>query len=460
MNPFMILAAAQPTEPPNLWALGIASGVGLLVVALVVLFLVRRYFQNARNRHKEQEEPQTPRTQNPSAFMAASMQGVIQKLREQEKELERLHRIEKERAAHTERLSEEVTRNMPAGLLVVNATGIISSANPAAEQALGIRGLGFRRYSEALGETSELTRFVAECLAQGNIFRREQVEHVTPAGERRHLGVTISPIRRGNEKINGAICLLSDLTEFAALQQQMQLKENLAALGELSAGMAHEFKNALATISGYAQMIRAEELAGEAADYADRILDQTRSITHVVTEFLKFARPLDIANEAVCLEGVVERVVSEVAEAKPDVQLRSEGVFGSVPGDEGLLRQALLNLARNAAEACAGTVAGGQVLLKGELIRSEGSGSQRIMILDNGSGIEEAALSKLFRPFYTTKADGTGLGLAVVQKVIVQHGGRVEARNRPEGGAAFIVTLPLCVSAAEAVELKKNSIET
>jgi PAS domain S-box-containing protein len=392
--------------------------------------------------------------------MAASMQGVIQKLREQEKELERLHRIEKERAAHTERLSEEVTRNMPAGLLVVNATGIISSANPAAEQALGIRGLGFRRYSEALGETSELTRFVAECLAQGNIFRREQVEHVTPAGEGRHLGVTISPIRRGNEKINGAICLLSDLTEFAAMQQQMQLKENLAALGELSAGMAHEFKNALATISGYAQMIRAEELAGEAADYADRILDQTRSITHVVTEFLKFARPLDIANEAVPLEGVVERVVSEVAEAKPDVQLRSEGVFGSVPGDEGLLRQALLNLVRNAAEACADTVAGGQVLLKGELIRSEGSGSQRIMILDNGSGIEEAALGKLFRPFYTTKADGTGLGLAVVQKVIVQHGGRVEARNRPEGGAAFIVTLPLCVSAAEAVELKKNSIET
>src|SRR3984893_19422153 len=456
MSPLPILTALQTTKPPGWWAFGVGSAVGLLAVAIVVLFVVRRYFRNARNAHKE-EAPQTPGTQNPSAFMAASMQGVIQKLRDQEKELERLHRIEKERAAHTERLSEEVTRNMPAGLLVVNATGIISSANPAAEQALGIRGLGFRRYSEALGETSELTRFVAECLAQGNIFRREQVEHVTPAGECRHLGVTISPIRRGNEKINGAICLLSDLTEFAALQQQMQLKENLAALGELSAGMAHEFKNALATISGYAQMIRAEELAGEAADYADRILDQTRSITHVVTEFLKFARPLDIANEAVPLEGVVERVVSEVAEAKPDVQLRSEGAFGSVPGDEGLLRQALLNLVRNAAEACAGTVAGGQVLLKGELIRSEGSGSQRIIVMDNGPGIEEAALGKLFRPFYTTKADGTGLGLAVVQKVIVQHGGRVEARNRPEGGAAFIVTLPLCVSAAEAVELKKNS---
>src|SRR5712664_170109 len=459
MNTLMTLAALRTAKPPNLWAFGVASAVGLTAIALVVLFLVRRYFQNARNAHKV-EEPQAPRTQNPSAFMAASMQGVIQKLRDQEKELERLHHIEKERAAHTERLSEEVTRNMPAGLLVVNATGIISSANPAAEQALGIRGLGFRRYSEALGEASELTRLVTKCLAEGRIFRREQVEHSTPSGERRHLGVTISPIRRGTESISGAICLLTDLTELAALQQRMQLKENLAALGELSAGIAHEFKNALATISGYAQMIRAEELGAEASDYADHILEQTRNITHVVTEFLKYARPLEIANEPVPLDAVVQRVVSDVTEAIPAVRLRFEGVFGSVPGDEGLLRQALLNLVRNAAEACAGTADGGQVLLKGELVRAEDGGSQRIVILDNGPGIEGTALGKLFRPFYTTKADGTGLGLAVVQKIIVQHGGHVEARNRPEGGAAFIVTLPLCGGVPEAVELKKTSMET
>jgi signal transduction histidine kinase len=142
------------------------------------------------------------------------------------------------------------------------------------------------------------------------------------------------------------------------------------------------------------------------------------------------------------------------------VQLRTEGVFGSVPGDEGLLRQALLNLVRNAAEACAGVVAGGQVLVKGELVRAGDGGSQRIMILDNGPGIEESALGKLFRPFYTTKADGTGLGLAVVQKIIIQHGGQVEVHNRPEGGAAFTVTLPVCGGAPEAVELKKSSTET
>jgi two-component system, NtrC family, nitrogen regulation sensor histidine kinase GlnL len=459
MNALLMLAALQATKPPNLWAFGGAAAVGLSALALVVLFLVKRSFQNARNAH-EQEASQAPRIVNPSAFMAASMQGVIQKLRDQEKELERLHRIEKERAAHSERLSEEVTRNMPAGLLVVNATGIISSANPAAEQTLGIRALGFRRYSEALGESSELTRLVADCLAEGRIFRREQVQHTTPAGERRHLGVTISPIRKGNEKINGAICLLSDLTELAALQQQVQLKENLAALGELSAGIAHEFKNALATISGYAQMISAEELDGEAADYANRILEQTRNITHVVTEFLKYARPLDIGSEPVALEPLVERVVSEVATAKPEVPVRAEGTFSSVPGDESLLRQAVLNLVRNAAEACAGAVAGGQVVLKGELVRAETGGAQRIVILDNGPGIEQEALGKLFRPFYTTKSDGTGLGLAVVQKIIVQHGGQVEARNRPEGGAAFTITLPLCAGTSEAVELNKNSMKT
>src|SRR5467141_1795600 len=451
------LQAGNNTQ--HLWMIAAGLGVGFLVVTGLVVYLIRKFFQTTREEQKKEFKTSAPRTENPSAFMAASMQGVIQKLREQEKELERLHRIEKERAAHTERLSEEVTRNMPAGLLVVNATGIISSANPAAEQALGIRGLGFRRYSEALGEASELTRLITECLAEGRIFRREQVEHSAPSGESRHLGVTISPIRKGIEKISGAICLLSDLTELAALQQQMQLKENLAALGELSAGIAHEFKNALATISGYAQMIRAEELGAEASDYADHILEQTRNITHVVTEFLKYARPLEITNEPVPLEAVVERVVSDVTEAKPGVRVSTAGVFGSVPGDEGLLRQALLNLARNAAEACADTAGGGQVLLKGELVRAEDGGLQRIVILDNGPGIEQASLSKLFRPFYTTKADGTGLGLAVVQKIIVQHGGQVEARNRSEGGAAFMVTLPLCGGAPEAVELKK-SIET
>src|SRR6266576_3044275 len=296
------LQAGNNTQ--HLWMIAAGLGVGFLVVTGLVVYLMRKFFQSTREEQKEEFKASGPGTENPSGFMAASMQGVIQQLREQEKELERLHRIEKERAEQTERLSEEVTRNMPAGLLVVNATGIISSSNPAAEQVLGIRGLGFRRYSEALGASSGMSRLIAECLSTGKIFRREEVEHIPPAGDTRRLGVTISPIRRGEGKISGAICLLTDLTELAALQQRVQLKENLAALGELSAGIAHEFKNALATISGYAQMIQSQPDANDAADNAAKILEQTRSITHVVTEFLRYARPLEISHEAIALRPV------------------------------------------------------------------------------------------------------------------------------------------------------------
>jgi len=439
----------------HLWEITAGLGVGVLGIAWLVVYLLRKFFQSTKEEHKEKIAASAPRLENPSAFMAASMQAVIQQLREQEKELERLHKIERERAEQTERLSEEVTRNMPAGLVLVNATGIISSSNPAAEQVLGIRGLGFRRYSEALGEDSALTQLVAECLETGRIFRRQEVEHVPPAGDTRRLGVTISPVRRSEGKISGVICLLTDLTELAALEQRMQLKDNLAALGELSAGIAHEFKNALATISGYSQLIP-ESPPREAADYAKKIVEQTRNMTHMVAEFLKYARPLEIPEDRVELQDVVERAVAEVAETMPQVKIECKGSFGEVAGDEGLLRQALLNLARNAAEACAEAEGGGQVTVCGEVTDGEEAGWQRVVVADNGPGIAQAAMPKLFRPFFTTKSNGTGLGLAVVQKIVVQHGGQVEVRNCPKGGAEFMVTLPLSRRVAEAVQSKQG----
>jgi two-component system, NtrC family, sensor histidine kinase HydH len=455
----MTLAALQNAGSTNIWPVTLGVGSIILAIVWLVIHLLRRFFRDTREEQKERILASAPGVANPAAFMTASMQGVIQKLREQEKELERLHRAEKERAEHTERLSEEVTRNMPAGLLVVTATGIISSANPAAEQALGINALAYRRYSEALGESSELTKLVANCLTNGTIFRREQVHHIPPAGDVRRLGVTISPIRRDTEKASGAICLLSDLTELAALQEQIELKKHLAALGELSAGIAHEFKNALATISGYAQMIRSEAADAEMSDYAEHILDQTRSITHVVTEFLKYARPLEISDETVELQDLAEKVALEVSEAIPNVHFDCQGEFGAVAGDEGLLRQALLNLARNAAEACGFDTNAGRVTLRCESVHASETSLQRITVSDNGPGIAKEALPNLFRPFFTTKAHGTGLGLAIVQKIIVQHGGHVEARNQPEGGAAFIVTLPERHAASESVEWKKDIVE-
>src|SRR5215475_14353698 len=172
---------------------GVLTGTGIALFAILVggILLLRKVFLSSPMRNAD-PSPSPARKEDASAFMAASMQAVIQKLKEQEKELERLHKEERDRADLTERLSEEVTRNMPAGLIVVNAQSIITSANPAAEQTLGQRGLGFRRFSEALGEHSDLSRLISDCLATGKIFRREQIEHRDAAGDIRQLGVTIS----------------------------------------------------------------------------------------------------------------------------------------------------------------------------------------------------------------------------------------------------------------------------
>jgi len=445
---------------PAPWTQSVQALAGLMLIvgvgAVVLVVALRRFFVRAAKGPAENWPPK-PSSDNPSAFMAASMQAVIQKLREQEKELERLHRLERERAQETERLSEAVTRNMPAGLLLISVTGMISSANPAAETILGVRGLQYRSYSEVLGLDSPLARMIAACLHLGSTFQRGEIEHTTPSAEVKRLGVTISPILRareaarareqtapaGDEKVTGALCLMSDITELTALQLQIRWKENLAALGEMAAGIAHEFKNSLATISGYAQMIRGESPEGDVAENAERILSQTRALTHVVTEFLRFARPLELADETVAVETLVEFVAGEVRGFIPQVAIRVGGSFGEVPGDEGLLRQALLNLARNAAEAVAAGGSPGPVEISGAVEEKGGRIWQRITVADNGPGVPAADLTKIFLPFFTTKPDGTGMGLAVVQKIVVQHGGTVEAHNRPEGGAEFLLWLPL-----------------
>ena len=173
------------------------------------------------------------------------------------------------------------------------------------------------------------------------------------------------------------------------------------------------------------------------------MLFRSRALTHVVTEFLRFARPLEICYETVAMEALVTRVSEEVHEGFPQCQVDCEGAFIEIPGDEALLRQALLNLVRNAAEAARDAGQTPKITLSGTVEELGGRKWQRVAIADNGPGIPAQELPKVFLPFYTTKSEGTGLGLAVVQKVALQHGGSIEARNRPGGGAEFLLWLPL-----------------
>ena len=190
------------------------------------------------------------------------------------------------------------------------------------------------------------------------------------------------------------------------------MKENLAALGELSAGIAHEFKNALATISGYAQMIRSEAEPGtELREHGDLILQQTRALTHVVTEFLKFARPLR-AGRRTSRPAAHDRADRGGSCAKPCRAFRSRPWESSAKcrATTPCCVRRILNLARNAAEAAAENPAGGRVIIRGEIDQSGPLQGQRISISDNGPGIPPEAMTKIFVPFYTTKTNGTGPG--------------------------------------------------
>src|SRR6185437_5939840 len=133
----------------------------------------------------------------------------------------------------------------------------------------------------------------------------------------------------------------------------------------------------------------------------------------------------------------------ELRESRPECDVKCEGAYVELPGDEALLRQALVNLTRNAAEAARDGAARGRITISGTVEELGGRKWQRICVADNGPGIPENELPKIFLPFFTTKSEGTGLGLAVVQKVALQHGGSIEARNCAGGGAEFLLWLPL-----------------
>jgi signal transduction histidine kinase len=162
----------------------------------------------------------------------------------------------------------------------------------------------------------------------------------------------------------------------------------------------------------------------------------------VVTNFLNFARPAQLAVAPVDLEALLTRVADDV---RSDVERRGggvvvSGVFPEIDGDEVLLRQAFSNLARNALEACAEAGVAARIAIDGALDAEHRA--VRVRVSDNGPGIDPALRERIFRPFFTTRRDGTGLGLALVQKIVVTHNGRVTAGASPEGGAAFDVTLP------------------
>jgi signal transduction histidine kinase len=221
------------------------------------------------------------------------------------------------------------------------------------------------------------------------------------------------------------------------------LKETLARLGELTAGIAHEFRNGLATIHGYGKLLDPQALPPQFKPYVEGIRQETEALGQVVTNFLNFARPTQLSLATYDLRTIVERAADDL---RGDAQQLSgdivvSGEFGHVDADDVLLRQSFSNLLRNAIEACQGHGVAPQVRVDGTIDRAQSV--TRVTVADNGPGIRPDAREHVFTPFFTTRKDGTGLGLALVQKIVVTHNGRVSVINSPAGGACFQVTLPI-----------------
>ena len=249
----------------------------------------------------------------------------------------------------------------------------------------------------------------------------------------------------GHGQPHGAICLFTDLTPVVEMEEQLRLKESLAQVGELTAGIAHEFRNGLATIHGYARLIDLNAVPLPFHPHIVGIRQETEALGQVVTNFLNFARPAQLTLSPVDLRAIAERAAEELRnDARAhggDVTIRGE--FPVIQGDDVLLRQALSNLLRNAVEACVDASITPRVLVEGKVE----AGNVRVTVEDNGPGVAIADRERIFRPFVTTKDRGTGLGLALVQKIIVTHNGRIQVVETAGGGASFQVVLPIAAHA-------------
>jgi signal transduction histidine kinase len=403
--------------------LGLTVIVAMLVA--IVMFAVLRFTAAARETRRNLGDSRVE-----SVLLASALEEAIGKLKAQE-------RATAERAEASEQLSSEIVSSLTSGLIVADREGAVQIVNPAARRILKLRDQ--TQVSDAVWEeVPELREVILESLhTQAPILRRTLALN-RPEGTM-HLGVTVSPLGAGSTT-RGAICLFTDLTSVMALEERLRLKEALAQLGELTAGLAHEFRNGLATIHGYGWLLDPSVLPPQQRPYVEGIREETHALGEVVTNFLRFARPEPLALAPVDLRSLVE----SAAEDAPSARFTISGDLGRVDADEVLLRQALSNLFRNSVEACAAVNRATEIGVEGRLDPVDNTVT--LTVTDNGPGIQPEAMSRLFQPFFTTRPNGSGLGLAIVQKVVVSHNGRVSAANRADGGAAFQLTLPLAAA--------------
>ena len=376
----------------------------------------------------------------------AAYESVIHRLRHQEQQLEVLRRAESERAQTSESISAALIANLSSGVLLFNGDGLVQQANDSVRTILDLpapSGLhardvfrGVKQVRRETGEPAGPALFLAEAidstLQDGNTYRRLEADYQCAAGDR-VLGLTISPVRRQDGNIIGAACLISNLTEPARLAREMRVRDNLAALGEISTGLAAHFQKSLAIVSSYAQKLTMEDDMAAVRQHAFRITAETKKMARTLEDFREFTQQDPSAGEQVELRSLLEDCARECK-----VHLVAASLDDSlmISGNPATLRHAFSNLLRNSAEAARnGTPVRVEVSAQNDGERT------RIVLRDDGAGIKPENLSKIFTPFFTTKPEGTGLGLALVHRIVSQLGGTLDVAS-DASGTTFTLSVP------------------
>ncbi len=367
-----------------------------------------------------------------SGTLAEQLKRADQSLVETEQGLSRLQ------AFH-----ENVVQSIPSGVFTTDAEGRLTWLNHAALDVTGyeLGAVLHRAWWDVFGgRRDDASRAVPDSF---------EVEGLRAAGSRLVLGMTLSPLMEGNIRV-GLVGVFKDLTQVLDLEEEMRRREWFAKVGEMSAGMAHEIRNPLGGMAGALQMLRKEPaLDAENVRLMDIATREATRLNAIVTEFLRYSRPPDLNLKECDLRELVDDTVALIKHdgqlpETQEVTVHHDKVLHAVQADPDKMKQVFWNLATNALQAMP---SGGTLSISTgcrRVISGRRSGDVvEVTVQDTGTGIKKEDLNKIFFPFFTTKREGSGLGLATAQRIVDQHGGWIRVESEEGKGARFAVCLPV-----------------
>jgi two-component system, NtrC family, sensor histidine kinase PilS len=333
-------------------------------------------------------------------------------------------------------LHQDIVRSLSSGLITTATDGMVLTANHAAAEILRTSPsllIGRPIDSVLPGLANQLVESTGE-LRRGDITVPTSDDDLT-------IGVTVSPLRDPNDKVVGRVINFQDLTDLRRLEAHARRAERMATVGQLAAGVAHEIRNPMASISGSIELLRQSPQTSE----DDRALmtivhREVQRLNGLIGDLLDYANPRAKQPVDFDLAGLVEETV-QVARGDQnfaDVELTSDVLDKPLHifADPAKVRQVVWNLIRNAADAASG---GGKHVRVEARRQDEGA---VVTVIDDGPGIPDALLGRIFDPFVTTKQKGTGLGLATCHAIVVEHGGRIDVETSLGKGTKMVVTIP------------------